>query len=62
VLLANSESKTERTPQPGNRASTSSCLFRPGKYALTVTAAGFRRYEQTTCSYWSIHPRPRTYS
>src|SRR6266849_3820567 len=47
VVLANSESKTERTSTTGDQGEYQFLLVPPGKYTLTVTATGFRRYEQT---------------
>jgi len=47
VVLANSESKTERTTITGEQGEYQFLFVPPGKYTLTVTAAGFRRYQQT---------------
>jgi hypothetical protein len=47
VVLANSESKTERTTTSGEQGEYQFLLVPPGKYTLTVSAAGFRRHEQT---------------
>src|SRR3984893_7751659 len=47
VVLANAESRTERTVTTGNQGEYQFLLVPPGSYTLTVKAAGFRRYEQT---------------
>src|ERR1700692_3449831 len=47
VVLANSESKTERTTTTEEQGEYQFLLVPPGTYHLTVTAPGFRRYEQT---------------
>ena len=47
VAIANSESKTERTATTGGQGEYQFLLLPPGTYTLTVTAAGFTRYEQT---------------
>jgi Carboxypeptidase regulatory-like domain len=47
VVLANFESKTERTTTTGEQGEYQFLFVLPGKYTLTVTAAGFRRHEQT---------------
>src|SRR5713226_5226021 len=47
VVLANSESKTERTTTTGDQGEYQFLLVPPGTYKLAVTAAGFRHYEQT---------------
>ncbi len=47
VVLANSESKTERATTTGEQGEYQFLLVPPGTYKLTVTASGFRRYEQT---------------
>lgn len=47
VVLANAESRTERTVTTGNQGEYQFLLIPPGSYALTVNAAGFRGYEQT---------------
>lgn len=47
VAIANSESKTERTTTTGEQGEYQFLLLPPGTYTLTVTAAGFARYEQT---------------
>ena len=46
VVLANAESKTERTATTGDQGEYQFLLIPPGTYTLTVTAAGFRGYEQ----------------
>ena len=45
VVLANSESKTERTATTGDQGEYQFLFLPPGSYRLTVTAAGFKRYE-----------------
>jgi hypothetical protein len=47
VVLANAESRTERTATTGNQGEYQFLLVPPGSYTLTVKAAGFRGYEQT---------------
>src|ERR1700724_4013709 len=47
VVLANAESRTERTVTTGNQGESQFLLVPPGSYSLTVKAAGFRGYEQT---------------
>src|SRR6202790_4116225 len=47
VVVANSESKTERTTTTGEQGEYQFLLVPPGTYKLAVTATGFRRYEQT---------------
>src|SRR5467141_1773489 len=47
VVLSNSESKTERTTTTGEQGEYQFLLVPPGTYKLAVTAAGFRRHEQT---------------
>jgi hypothetical protein len=47
VVLANSESKTERTATTGDQGEYQFLFLPPGSYALTVTATGFKRYEIT---------------
>lgn len=47
VVLANSESKIERTTTTEEQGEYQLLLVPPGTYRLTVTASGFRRYEQT---------------
>ncbi len=47
VVLANSESKTERTATTGEQGEYQFLFVPPGRYTLSVTAAGFRHYEQT---------------
>src|SRR3984893_3837567 len=46
VVLANAESKTERTATTGGQGEYQFLLIPPGTYTLNVTAAGFRGYEQ----------------
>src|ERR1700726_1054737 len=46
VVLANAESKTERTVATGDQGEYQFLLIPPGTYTLTVTAPGFRGYEQ----------------
>src|ERR1700740_1198351 len=46
VVLANSESKTERTATTGGQGEYQFLFVPPGTYTLTVKAAGFRNYEQ----------------
>jgi hypothetical protein len=47
VLLANAESRTERAAKTGGQGEYQFLFVPPGTYALTVTAAGFQRYQQT---------------
>src|ERR1700739_2113805 len=47
VLLANSESKTERTTTTGEQGAYQFLFVPPGIYKLAVTAPGFRPYEGT---------------
>src|ERR1700731_4858311 len=47
VVLANSESKIERTTTTEEQGEYQFLLVPPGTYRLSVTAPGFRRYEQT---------------
>jgi Carboxypeptidase regulatory-like domain/TonB dependent receptor len=47
VVLANFESKIERTTTTEEQGEYQFLLVPPGTYRLTVTAPGFRRYEQT---------------
>jgi hypothetical protein len=46
VVLANAESKTERSVTTGDQGEYQFLLIPPGTYTLTVRAAGFRSYEQ----------------
>jgi hypothetical protein len=46
VVLANSESKTERTATTGGQGEYQFLFVPPGTYTLTVKAAGFHNYEQ----------------
>lgn len=46
VVLANAESRTERTVTTGNQGEYQFLLVPPGSYTLTVKAVGFRGYEQ----------------
>src|ERR1700674_867467 len=46
VVLANAESRTERTVTTGNQGEYQFLLVPSGSYTLTVKAAGFRGYEQ----------------
>jgi Carboxypeptidase regulatory-like domain len=46
VVLANAESRIERTVTTGNQGEYQFLLVPPGSYTLTVRAAGFRGYEQ----------------
>src|ERR1700688_4703584 len=46
VVLANAESRTERTVTTGDQGEYQFLLIPPGAYTLTVKAAGFRSYEQ----------------
>lgn len=48
VVLANSESKTERTAKTGGQGEYQFLFVPPGAYTLTVSASGFQRYEQTS--------------
>src|SRR6266849_3745049 len=47
VVLANTESKTERPATTGVQGEYQFLFVPPGTYTLTVTAKGFSRYEQT---------------
>jgi len=47
VVLANAESKTERTAATGSQGVYQFLFLPPGTYTLTVGATGFSRYEQT---------------
>jgi hypothetical protein len=47
VVLANSESKLERTMDTGMQGDYRFIALPPGTYTLTVTAKGFSRYQQT---------------
>jgi Carboxypeptidase regulatory-like domain len=47
VVLANAESKTARTATTGAEGEYQFLFVPPGTYTLTVTAAGFSRYQQT---------------
>ncbi len=47
VVLANSESKLERTIETGTQGEYRFIAVPPGTYTLTVTAKGFSRYQQT---------------
>ena len=46
VVLANVESRTERTAITSDQGEYQFLFIPPGSYTLTATAAGFRRYEQ----------------
>ena len=46
VVLANAESKTERTATTGGQGEYQFLLIPPGTYTLNVAAVGFRGYEQ----------------
>src|ERR1700692_1652694 len=46
VVLANAESRTERTVTTGNQGEYQFLLVPPENYTLTVKAAGFRGYEE----------------
>jgi hypothetical protein len=46
VVLANTESKTERAATTGEQGEYQFLLIPPGTYTLKVTAPGFRSYEQ----------------
>jgi hypothetical protein len=46
VVLANSESKLERTMETGTQGEYRFFAVPPGTYTLTVTAKGFSRYQQ----------------
>jgi hypothetical protein len=46
LVLANTESRIERTVTTGNQGEYQFLLVPPGSYTLTVKAAGFRGYEQ----------------
>ena len=45
VVLANNESKTERTATTGDQGGYQFLFVPPGTYSLTVTAGGFRLYK-----------------
>ena len=45
VVLANAESKTERTATTGEQGGYQFLFIPPGTYSLTVTATGFRLYK-----------------
>lgn len=47
VVLANAESKIQRTSTTGPQGEYQFLLIPPGSYTLTVTAKGFVRHEQT---------------
>ena len=47
VVLANSELKVERATTTGEQGEYQFLFVPPGTYKLTVTAPGFRHYEQT---------------
>ena len=47
VVLANTESKTERIATTGEQGEYQFLFVPPGTYSVTVTASGFRRYELT---------------
>jgi hypothetical protein len=47
VVLANAESRTERTVTTGSQGEYQFLLVPPGSYTLTIKATGFRGYEQT---------------
>lgn len=47
VVLANTESKTERTATTGGDGSYQFLFLVPGNYTLTVSAKGFAQYKQT---------------
>jgi len=47
VVLANAESKTERTATTGVQGEYEFLFIPPGSYGLIVTREGFSRYEQT---------------
>jgi hypothetical protein len=46
IVLANAESKAERTATTGGQGEYQFLLIPPGTYTLNVRAAGFRSYEQ----------------
>ena len=46
VALVDAESKTERNASSGSQGEYQFLLIAPGTYSLSVTAPGFRRYEQ----------------
>lgn len=46
LVVANAESKTERTVNTGAQGEYQFLLIPPGTYTLSVTAPGFRGYEQ----------------
>jgi hypothetical protein len=58
VALSNSESKTERAVATGDQGEYQFLLVPPGTYTLTVTAPGFRRYEQKDVPCSSIRLQP----
>src|SRR5579864_3801342 len=47
VVLANAASKTERSATTADQGEYQFLFLPPGTYTLSVTASGFRRYEQT---------------
>jgi hypothetical protein len=47
VVLTNSESKAERTATTGDQGEYQFLFLPPGTYNLTISAAGFAKYEQT---------------
>jgi hypothetical protein len=47
VVLTNAESKTARAATTGEQGEYQFLFVAPGTYTLTVTRAGFSRYEQT---------------
>src|SRR5262249_37971755 len=47
VILASTESKTERSEITGSQGGYQFLSVSPGSYTLYVVAQGFRRYEQT---------------
>src|ERR1700741_177393 len=47
VVLANSESKTERTATTGDQGEYQFLFIPPGTYTLTVSAKGFQRWKVT---------------
>ena len=50
VVLANAESRIERTASTGTQGEYQFLFLPPGTYALSITAAGFQRHEQTGLS------------